>query len=125
MQGGGIMYCSKCGAVNNDDAVICANCRNPVAPSPLENPTGQPPVRVFNYLVPAILVTVFCCLPLGIPALIFAAQVNNKIQMGDVQGAIDYSNKAKLWMWLSFGLGLLGNVLYGCFMLITILADCH
>lgn len=50
--------------------------------------------------------TVFCCLPFGIPAVVFAAQVNGKIASGDVAGALDYSRKAKLWCWLGVGLGL-------------------
>ena len=40
-----------------------------------------------NYLVQAILVTLFCCLPFGVVAIIQAAQVNSKLQAGDVAGA--------------------------------------
>lgn len=50
-----------------------------------------------NYLVPAILVTIFCCWPFGIPAIIFAAQVNTKLDEGNIAGAQDASNKAKMW----------------------------
>lgn len=77
------------------------------APPPL---TGQPRPHVPNYLVPAILCTVFCCLPFGIPAIVFAAQVNSKLQAGDVTGAMASSAKAKRWCWLAFGLGLLTSV---------------
>ena len=51
--------------------------------------------NVPNYLVPAILVTIFCCLPVGIAAIIQAAQVNGKLQAGDYEGAVSnscYSN---------------------------------
>jgi hypothetical protein len=61
-------------------------------------PAGGPPPP--NYLVWAILSTIFCCLPLGIPAIVFASQVNSKWQMGDYAGAQDSSRKAKnfsLW----------------------------
>jgi hypothetical protein len=64
--------------------------------------TGPPP----NYLVQAILTTLFCCLPFGIVSIVFAAQVNSKFNAGDVTGAVDVSRKAKLWAWLSFGFGL-------------------
>src|SRR4051794_19109749 len=55
-------------------------------------PGGQPPQ---NYLVWAILSTVFCCLPLGIVSIVYAAQVNSKWAMGDVAGAQESSRKAK------------------------------
>jgi hypothetical protein len=59
-----------------------------------------------NYLVFAILATVLCCLPTGIAAIIFAAQVNGKLQAGDIAGAQAASRNAKIWCWVSFGLGL-------------------
>jgi hypothetical protein len=62
--------------------------------------------------VPAILTTLFCCLPAGIASIVFAAQVNGKLAAGDVAGAVDSSNKAKMWAWASFGVGLVGIVLY-------------
>lgn len=83
--------------------------------SPLE--IGQPP-RVLgekpkNHLVMAILSTLCCCLPSGIVAIVFAAQVDGKWAAGDVSGAQDYSEKAKLWGFVSIGLGLVGGLLYG------------
>ena len=58
-----------------------------------------------NYLVQSILVTVFCCLPSGIAAIVFSSQVNTKLAAGDYDGAMDSSKKAKLWCWVSFGVG--------------------
>lgn len=68
---------------------------------------GMPP-RVPSYLVPAILCTLFCCLPFGIVAIIYAAKVSSKVSAGDLAGAIDSSRKARRWCWVSFGLGLFG-----------------
>ena len=59
-----------------------------------------------NYLVQSILVTLFCCMPLGIPAIVFASQVNGKIAAGDTAGAREASRLAKIWCWWSFGCGL-------------------
>ena len=64
-----------------------------------------------NYLVPAILSTIFCCVPAGIVAIIYAAQVNSKKQAGDLGGAADASGKAQTWCWVSFGLGLIVIIL--------------
>jgi hypothetical protein len=71
-----------------------------------------PGATVPNYLVFAILTTVFCCLPTGIPAIVFAAQVNGKLQVGDIAGAQAASKNAKMWCWISFGLGLGVGLLY-------------
>ncbi|MCI0460711.1 MAG: CD225/dispanin family protein [Gemmataceae bacterium] len=72
----------------------------------------RPPPHVDNYLVPAILCTLFCCLPCGIVAIIQAAQVNGKLAAGDYHGAEASANQAKTWCWISFGLGLVGTVIY-------------
>src|SRR5262245_2690227 len=48
-----------------------------------------------NYLVQSILVTLFCCLPLGIVSIVFAAQVNSKVAAGDYAGAQKASDQAK------------------------------
>lgn len=78
----------------------------------------QPPVQgpPDNYLVWAILTTVLCCLPLGIPAIVFASQVNSKWAVGDVSGALDASKKAKQFsMWAAI-VGVAGAVLYVIFL---------
>ena len=72
-------------------------------------PGGAPPS---NYLIPAILVTLFCCLPGGIVAIIFATQVNSKYAAGDVAGAMEASKKAKLFTMISAGIGLVGGILW-------------
>lgn len=72
------------------------------APPP---PPSGTPTSVPNYLIPAI-ISVFCCWPLAIVAIIFAAQVNGKVAAGDIQGAMDASKKAKLFSFIGIGLGL-------------------
>ena len=69
------------------------------------------PASVPNYLIPSI-ISLFCCLPLGIVGVIFAAQVNGKVAAGDVQGAMDSSKKAKLFSYIGIGLGLAGIICY-------------
>jgi hypothetical protein len=43
--------------------------------------------------------------PFGIPAIVFAAQVNGKLAAGDYTGAVETSKKAKMWCWIAFGAG--------------------
>lgn len=74
-------------------------------------PASGGSATVPNYLVPAI-ISIFCCWPLAIPAIIFATQVNGKVAAGDVAGAQDASKKAKMFSFIAIGLGLLGIVIY-------------
>lgn len=73
---------------------------------------GVPGPAVPNYLIQSILVTLCCCLPLGIVAIIFAAQVNTKLAQGDVAGAQDASQKAKMFCWIGFGVGLVVTLIW-------------
>ena len=67
----------------------------------------QAPANIPNYLVFAILATVFCCLPAGVVSIVYAAQVNGKVQAGDIAGAMESSKNAKMWAMISAGLGVL------------------
>ena len=60
-----------------------------------------------TYLVPAILSTILCCPPFGIPAIVYAAQVNSKIASGNMEGAEIASRNARTWFWVSFGVGII------------------
>ena len=65
-----------------------------------------------NYLVWAILTTLFCCLPFGIVSIVFAAQVDSKYNSGDYAGALDSSNKARTWAIASAAVGAVVIVIY-------------
>ncbi len=115
------MFCTQCGASNPDDAMICRQCGRSLTPAPAgglqPRPTGPASgVYVPNYLVFAILATVLCCLPAGIPAIVYAAQVNGKLLAGDIAGAQEASRNAKMWCWISAGLGLGVVLIYGLMM---------
>ena len=73
------MYCRKCGATNDDNAFKCVNCGAALQAVPAEGPAQH----VANHLVFAILATLFCCMPFGIVAIVYAAQVNGKLGGGD------------------------------------------
>ncbi len=104
------MYCPSCGSENQDDGGFCKDCgrslSHPSLRHPGESAAPAPPVHVPNYLVQAILVTVFCCLPFGIVSLAFAAQVNGKVASGDIEGAQRMSEDARKWAWVAFWVGL-------------------
>lgn len=61
-----------------------------------------------NYLVWAILTTFFCCMPLGIVSIVFAAQVGSKWSAGDHYGAREYSRRAKQFAtWSAASVGII------------------
>ena len=94
---------------------------SPTGPGPA--PTTPPPRNAFpgavsggqprpsNYLVQAILVTLCCCLPFGIAAIVFSAQVNSKYDAGDYAGALESSKKAKMWCWIGLAAGLPASII--------------
>ena len=125
------MFCAQCGANNADTAVICVQCGRtlqtvtPAVPLQATGVVLPPGAAVQNYLVFAILATVFCCLPAGIPAIIYAAQVNGKLQAGDLAGAQAASNNAKMWCLISLGIGLASIILYGVLIMAGVFSGLH
>jgi hypothetical protein len=83
------------------------------------------PVQIPNYLVQSILVTLCCCLPAGIVAIVYAAQVNSKVAAGDIAGAMESSRLAKIWSWVGFGLGILVTLIYAIAGGLSSLSNAH
>ena len=89
---------------------------NVTPPTPSGVPLGAPfnavpQEKIPNYLVQSILVTLCCCLPFGVVAIIYAAQVNTKQQAGDTAGALAASKTAKMWCWIGLGVGIVTNLI--------------
>jgi len=93
----------------------------PVTPPPIGQTYSTPPLSttpafgaarpdVPSYLVWSILTTLCCCLPTGIVAIVYSAQVSNKLDKGDVAGAQRASTLARNWCIASAVLGLICNV---------------
>src|SRR5919201_4111051 len=114
-----MIFCTQCLTGNAEDAVYCSSCGaylNPQGetisagefrPAPVRTGVGVP-----NYMVFAVLVTIFCFLPTGIVAIIYASQVNNRLIIGDVAGAKLASKNAQMWCLISLGIGLFGGLIF-------------
>lgn len=73
-------------------------------PSPSGAP-AEPPIR--DYLIPSILVLIFCFWPLAIPAIYFAVKANAAKRAGDLTTARERSERARLFIMLAIIAGVL------------------
>jgi hypothetical protein len=110
------MVCNSCGAQNVSSATHCQSCGVPLKGNATVS-AGMGPAPS-NYLVQSILVTLCCCLPFGIPAIVFASRVDGAVRSGDMAAAQLASASAKKWCWIGFISGL---VVWGLSVLIYIL----
>lgn len=74
--------------------------------------TSAPPK---NGLVPAILVTLFCCMPFGIMAIVHATKVDPLYKSGDIAGAEEAAKNAAKWT--KYGL-VGGGIVIGIYILL-------
>ena len=97
-------YCSNCGEQNSDDARFCTKCgfeMSTPSSTPYVNTTSSENIfqnskqMPTTYLWQSILVTILCCLPLGIPAIVYASKVDNLFLRGDIVGAERASRTAR------------------------------
>ena len=65
-----------------------------------------------NHLGGAIVATLLCRLPFGIPAIVYAAKVDALWYAGEKIAAIDAAAKARTWMIVSMVMGIVFWVIY-------------
>ena len=125
------VFCATCGREQEPGMRFCPNCGAGNAPAAGGGPMyGGAVANVPNYMAWAIIVTVFgglslCCylvgllaLAPGIVAIVYAAQVNGKLRVGDYAGAVNASNAAKTWCWVATAASVL--VVIGAVLLFTL-----
>ena len=71
--------------------------QTPYRPTPQDTPR-----RPESHMAAAILVTIFCCMPLGIVAIVKAAGVNSAWAVGDYEKACRDSVGA--WQWVKWSI---------------------
>ncbi len=120
------MYCPACGSQNPDSARACAACGQAmgaavgVPPTVIDARRSGSPVNA--HLALSIIVTLFCCQPAGIVAIVYSAIAMGKNSSGDYAEAAKAAKTASLWGWIGFGLGITVWVIYGVFMLLMLAA---
>ena len=81
------------------------------APQPRQQAPGVAPCEPCEpcpptYVAWSIIATVLCCIPLGIPAIIFSSMVKSAYYRGDLEKARRYSNRAQWFIILAITLGV-------------------
>jgi uncharacterized membrane protein YvbJ len=120
--------CPYCGHELTADVNFCRQCGREVAAGDrtivtVETPPAtsavsyesRPETAPDNYLVWAILATIFCCMPFGIVAIVYAAQVNSHVAAGNYIAARNASDSARKWCLVSLIAGLAIPILYFLF----------
>lgn len=74
----------------------------------MENQSSKPE----SNMVWAILCTLFCCLPLGVVAIINAAKVDNLYRQGDYTGAKQASDNAAKYAKIGAGISVVIAIIY-------------
>ena len=87
------------------------NTQGQPAPGQSASPFNIAP-KPKNWLVESILVTIFCCLPLGIVGIVNAANVNSRYEAGDLMGAQKASQEAGKWVKWGLITGVIVYVIY-------------
>lgn len=77
---------------------------SPYQPPAVQQPSSYAPgILIPNYLWQSIVVTIFCCWPFGIPAIVYAAKVDGLRAAGNIPGAMAASASAKTWCLVAVG----------------------
>ncbi|NOG54696.1 MAG: CD225/dispanin family protein [Planctomycetes bacterium] len=113
---------------NPDEARFCSGCGGSLSagtPEPEVNadpnyaPAGyeryeyvDPRGPAPNRLVPAILVTLFCCMPFGVVSIVYAAMSMSKNSVQDYEGAHVDAGRAVMWAWIAFAVGIVPTILW-------------
>jgi len=117
------MYCNRCGRRLTEGARFCDACGSSIEISAIQPydpvvkatpPMTQAPVigeRPPDYLAFSIIVTLCCCMPMGVVAIVFSANSRSMLESGNLEGAKEAADKARLFCWLALGLGLVSNLL--------------
>jgi len=125
------MFCPKCGAFNDDSNLWCIKCGWHIASVDSEvvfennhNENVQKNIisekikkekksknkaktaKVKDYLVASIIAAVLGSVAFGIVAVIFSGLTQTELAAGNMQKAAGYSEKARLFCWISLGIGL-------------------
>lgn len=83
----------------------------------------KPTNEIRTFLIPNIIATLLCCMPLGIIGLFFSTNVQHHIDAGNLDEARKSSERAWLFMVIAYGSGFIFGSIYLLFQILTILGN--
>lgn len=101
------MFCKNCGSPLPDGATVCPKCTSSGAPATPSRVEAIP-----TYLLRSILVTILCCMPLGIVSIVYAAKVSGLVAAGRIAEAKAASESARKWSLWALFVGFIVQLLY-------------
>ena len=93
------------------------------APVPPQQPYAPQQPVPSTHLVGAILVTLFCCLPFGIVAIIKAANTSSAISQGNYEQAAQSSAEAMKWIKWSIICGVIYTIIVGAITAVQVITE--
>ena len=98
-----MLICKKCGKENDTNAWQCVVCGHNLHEEVKK-------VKPKNYIVLSVLL-MLSCIPTAIVSFIYGLKVNSSFVTGEYDAMETYSQKAKLWVWISFILGIILTII--------------
>lgn len=132
--------CPSCGADEPTGTGYCSYCGRRL-PKPLPEPSPEnadgspyrqpsrapayPPGRpqIKNWLIESVLVTILCCMPLGIGGIINASSVDRLASYGDFEGARKAASRAKNFVLAAVVFGILSTLIYAIMQFFVSIGD--
>ena len=75
------------------------------------------------FAVPLIISTLFCCMPVGAVGLFFSVQAKSLLQSGKYTEALNSAKLAKMFFWISFGIGFFLWSAYFIYLVVTFIIN--
>ena len=91
------MYCKHCGTELPEGTKYCPSCGTPQESQTRQEIRNYECSRPSNHLALAIIVTLMCCIPLGIVSIVYSGKVDTALSKGDISEAESMSRKARNW----------------------------
>ncbi len=114
------MYCKQCGTELPEDTKYCPSCGTPQESQTRQEIRNYECSRPSNHLALAIIVTLMCCIPLGIVSIVYSGKVDTALSRGDTSEAELMSRKARNWAIAGIVTSFLSVFLYFIIMFILL-----
>ena len=108
------MYCKNSGTELPDGTKFCTCCGHDqtMESGPVQYASASFGEKPASYLALSIIVTILCCVPLGIVGIVYASKVDASWNARNYDAAKEYSRKARNWSIAGLVISVLWWVVY-------------